>query len=126
MVKQGQVYWYDFGDSDGSEPAFMRPAVVVQNDVLNDTRIKTTMICAVTSNTSKKELFGYVELPLDSGVLPKPSLVILTQIHTVNKAELDDLIGSLNDELILKITNRLCEVTRPMSFEELSVWRQQN
>jgi hypothetical protein len=34
-IRQGQVYWLDFGAAAGSAPAERHPCVVVQNDVFN-------------------------------------------------------------------------------------------
>jgi len=125
MVRQGEVYWYDFGNPEGSEPAYIRPVVVVQNDGLNDTRIKTTVVCAITSETKRQNMFGFVYLPKGAANLSKPSLVILTQVHTVNKDELENFIGTLDEGTIQKITSKLCEITRPMTFEEMAIWSQQ-
>lgn len=40
-IRQGEVYWLDFGSSSGSVPAERHPCVVVQSDVFNRTRIAT-------------------------------------------------------------------------------------
>ena len=44
-IRQGEVYWLDFGLSSGSAPAERRPCVVVQSDVFNRTQIATTVVC---------------------------------------------------------------------------------
>ncbi|MFM6798110.1 MAG: type II toxin-antitoxin system PemK/MazF family toxin, partial [Microcystis panniformis] len=31
-IFQGEIYWIDLGEPQGSEPAYLRPCVVVQND----------------------------------------------------------------------------------------------
>jgi mRNA interferase MazF len=49
-VRQGEIYWVDFGVPDGSEPGYERPCVIVQNNVFNRSRIRTVVICAVTTN----------------------------------------------------------------------------
>ena len=50
MIHQGDVYWIDLGQSLGSEPAYIRPYVVIQNDVLNRSQIRTVIVCALTTN----------------------------------------------------------------------------
>ncbi|TRU23688.1 MAG: type II toxin-antitoxin system PemK/MazF family toxin [Microcystis aeruginosa Ma_MB_S_20031200_S102] len=38
-IFQGEIYWIDLGEPQGSEPAYLRPCVVVQNDALNQSQI---------------------------------------------------------------------------------------
>jgi hypothetical protein len=48
-IVQGEVYWYDFGPAIGSGPADLRPCVVIQGSLFNQSRIATTIVCAITS-----------------------------------------------------------------------------
>ncbi|MHC5828510.1 MAG: type II toxin-antitoxin system PemK/MazF family toxin, partial [Nostoc sp.] len=41
MIHQGDIYWIDLGQPIGSEPAYIHPYVVIQNDVLNRSEIRT-------------------------------------------------------------------------------------
>ena len=52
MVKpdQGDIYWVKFGHSGDSGPSGKRPAVVIQNDLLNKSNINTTVVALLTSN----------------------------------------------------------------------------
>ena len=43
-IRQGQVYWLDFGPATGSAPAERHPCVVVQNDVFNQSAIATSVV----------------------------------------------------------------------------------
>jgi len=36
MIRQGEVYWIDFGAAVGSAPAERHPCVVVQNDLFTE------------------------------------------------------------------------------------------
>ncbi len=49
-IFQGEIYWIDLGKPQGSEPAYLRPCVVVQNDALNQSQIGTVIVCALTTN----------------------------------------------------------------------------
>ena len=82
-IRQGQVYWLDFGPVTGSAPAQRHPCVVVQNDVFNRSAIHTSVVCLITSNLSEASL-------------PKASVVNVSQILTVDKAELAEPIGKLS------------------------------
>jgi mRNA interferase MazF len=96
-IRQGQVYWLDFGPVAGSTPAQRHPCVVVQNDVFNRSAIATSVVCLITSNLSRAKAPGNVLLKKGEANLPKASVVNVSQILTVDKAELAENIGSLSD-----------------------------
>jgi mRNA interferase MazF len=95
MVKRGELWWVDFGNPIGSAPAFRRPAAVVSSDRFNRSRLATVIVAAVTSNLKVAEAPGNVVLrPEDSG-LPKPSVVNVTQLLSIDRQLLDLRIGAL-------------------------------
>jgi mRNA interferase MazF len=89
-VRQGEVYWIDFGPSHGSEPADRHPCVVVQSDQFNRSLIATTVVCLITSNLTRAPAPGNVALRKGAANLPKASVVNVSQVLTVNKADLDE------------------------------------
>jgi len=95
QLKQGEVFWLDFGEAEGSSPAFRHPCTVVQSDVFNQSRIATTVVCLITSNLVHAGAPGNVALSKGEANLPKPSVVNVSQILTVNKAELTERVGAL-------------------------------
>jgi mRNA interferase MazF len=95
-IRQGQVYWIDFGPRVGSALADRHPCVVVQNDIFNRSAIQTTVVCLITSNLTRAKAPGNVLLQKGDGGLSKSSVVNVSQILTVDKAELVDYIGNLN------------------------------
>ncbi|MDX1983123.1 MAG: type II toxin-antitoxin system PemK/MazF family toxin [Bryobacteraceae bacterium] len=95
-VRQGQVYWVDFGPSKGSSPADRHPCVVVQNDLFNRSAIATTVVCLITSNLIRAKAPGNVLLKKGEAGLTKPSVVNVSQILTVDKTELADYSGRLS------------------------------
>lgn len=95
-IRQGQVYWLDFGPATGSAPAERHPCVVVQNDVFNRSAIATSVVCLITSNLSRANAPGNVLLKKGEGGLSKASVVNVSQILTVDKAELVERIGKLS------------------------------
>ena len=46
-VRQGDVFWIDFGSPKGSAPADRHPCVVVQSDSFNQSMISTTVVAAI-------------------------------------------------------------------------------
>ena len=95
-VRQGQVYWLDFGPAAGSAPADRHPCVVVQNDIFNRSAIATSVVCLITSNLSRAKAPGNVLLKKGEANLPKASVVNVSRILTVDKAELTECAGNLS------------------------------
>ncbi|MGA3241395.1 MAG: type II toxin-antitoxin system PemK/MazF family toxin [Bryobacteraceae bacterium] len=95
-IRQGQVYWLDFGPAAGSASAERHPCVVVQNDVFNRSAIATSVVCLITSNLSRANAPGNVLLKKGDAGLPKASVVNVSQILTVDKAELVESTGNLS------------------------------
>ena len=95
-IRQGQVYWLDFGSTTGSAPAKRHPCVVVQNDVFNRSAIATSVVCLITSNASRANAPGNVLLKKGEANLPKPSVVNVSQILTIDKDDLLEYIGELS------------------------------
>lgn len=96
MVNQGEVYWVDLGPPIGSRPGYLRPYVVIQNDLFNHSRVNTVVICGMTSNLARAGLPGQVLLDAGEANLPRDSLVNATQLYTVNKSDLGPPIGRLS------------------------------
>jgi mRNA interferase MazF len=94
-VRQGEVYWIDFGPATGSAPAERHPCVVVQSNLFNRSLIATTVVCLITSNLTRSQAPGNVTLKKGDANLPKASVVNVTQILTVDKAELTERVGRL-------------------------------
>jgi len=93
MVRQGEIYWIDFGAATGSAQAQRHPCVVVQGDLFNRSRIATTVVCLITSNLARAEAPGNVLLEEGMGNLRRPSVVNISQVVTVDKSELSEPVG---------------------------------
>lgn len=94
-MRQGEVYWLRF-QGQGSEPSGRRPALVIQHDRFNRSNIQTTVVAAITSNLRLAAMPGNVRLKRGEANLPRPSVVNVTQIRTVDRAVLEDPIGTLD------------------------------
>ena len=113
VIRQGEVYWVDLEMPSGSRPGYTHPCVVVQNDVFNASRISTVVVCALTSNTMRAESPGNVLLKKGEAGLDRPSVVNISQIITVNKSDLRELIGKLSPKRILKIVEGIDLLVHP-------------
>lgn len=104
---RGSVWWVDLGEPQGSEPGFVRPAVVISADTYNDSAIDTLTMAMITSNLSLGEAPGNVELRRRDAGLPKPSIVNVTQLVTVDRAQLVEHVGELDRGRMTEVDNGL-------------------
>ena len=89
-IHQGDVVWW------GAPDAIPHPHVVVQPDVLNRSRIETVVVCALTSNLKRAALPGNVLLDAGEANLPRPSVIEVSKVSTVRKADLGAHLGTLS------------------------------
>jgi mRNA interferase MazF len=113
VICQGDIYWIDLGQPMGSEPGYVRPYVVIQNDIVNSSSIRTVIVCALTSNLRRAAAIGNVLLEPGEANLPEQSVVNVSQIFTVDKAFLTDKIGKLSRQRVRQILSGLALVTEP-------------
>jgi mRNA interferase MazF len=93
-MRQGEVYWLRFA-GQGSEPEGRRPALIVQHDRFNRSAIQTTVVAAVTSNLRLAAMPGNVRLRKGEAGLPRPSVVNVTQLRTIDRERLTGRVGQL-------------------------------
>lgn len=103
VINQGDIYWIELDEPTGSEPGYSHPHVVIQNNVFNASRINTVIICALTSNIKRAEAPGNVLLEKREANLSKQSVVLVSQIFTVDKSQLGEFIGTLPERRVKQI-----------------------
>jgi mRNA interferase MazF len=103
VINQGDVYWIQLEEQSETEPGYTHPHVVIQDDVLNRSRIHTVVVCALTTNLKRAKAPGNVLLEADEASLPKQSVVVVSQVSSVDKKQLGEYIGSLNKQRIKQI-----------------------
>lgn len=113
MIRQGEIYWIDFCDPLGPSPEYRHPYVVVENDLFNESRQNSVIVCELTSNVSRAGLGGNVLLDPDEGNLPKQSVVNVSQLYTVRKQALGERIGTLSPGRVRKILDGIALHLRP-------------
>ncbi len=103
VVNQGDIYWVSLKEPSDMEPGYIHPHVVIQDNVINRSRINTVVVCALTTNSKKANAPGNVLLEAGEANLPKQSIVVVSQVSTVDKAQLSEFIGSLTQQRIDQI-----------------------
>ena len=112
VVLQGEVFWANLGRRRGSEPEGRRPVVVVQSDMFNRTRLRTVIAVALTTNKRLGDMPGNVRIRKGEANLPKSCVANVTQIETLDKASLEQKLGTLRQDRVTEILDGLELVLR--------------
>lgn len=103
IVNQGDIYWVLPKNPNRADVDYAHPHVVIQDNILNNSRIHTVVVCALTTNLKRAKAPGNVLLEEGEANLPKQSVVVISQVATVDKTQLGEFIGSLNEQRIHQI-----------------------
>ncbi len=103
--RRGEIWLVDFTPARGSEQAGRRPALVIQNDLGNQSeRYPNTIVVAMS--TSGKPIPFHIRLePADSNRLSQATYIKCEQILTISKSRLlgRKPIGRLTTEQLEKV-----------------------
>jgi mRNA interferase MazF len=102
---RGEIWWANLPEPTGAMPGHRRPVLIVQADAFTRSRIATIMVIIITSNLRLATAPGNVLLPASETGLPKDSVSNVSQIVTVNKAMLDERVGSLTQRTLTQVEN---------------------
>lgn len=116
-INQGELYWIDLEEPQGAGPGYRRPFVVVQSDLFNRSRIQTVVVCGLTTNLRRAQAPGNVLLEAGEGNLPQPSVVNVSQIFTVDKAQLGEYIGALSPVRLQQIVEGIRLLIQPAELD---------
>lgn len=100
-INQGDIYWVEL--TEMGEPPIPHPHVIVQENVLNHSRIHTVVACALTTNLKRASLPGNVLLEVGEANLDQTSVVEVSKVSALEKTRLGDYIGTLGAERINQI-----------------------
>ena len=115
-IYRGDVFWLAADGVTAGSPTYSHPHVVVQDDLFNHSRITTTVVCALTSNLHRAHEPGNVLLDPGEAELPKQSVVVVSQILSVDKARLGERVATLSQE-------RVEQVLAGLRFQQRSFFR---
>ncbi len=105
VIRQGEIWWVDFGQAKGSKARGVYPGVVVQTNGINDSKINTVVVvCLITGTLKRAGARGNVFLFKGEGGLEKDSMVNVSLITHVNKTDLIEKMGTLHPDRLREIT----------------------
>ena len=107
MVK-GEIWWANLPETPyGSEPGKNRPVVIIQNDLLNRSDLNTVIVVSITSNMKLAKMPGNITLEKGVSGLDKQSVISFSQISTIDKTRLTELVSMLPKNIIQKINESM-------------------
>ena len=110
MIK-GEIWWANLPDSPyGSEPGKRRPVLIVQNDLINRSAIKTTICAVITSNLRLAQVPFNILLEKAVSGLDKTSVANFSQLITIDKFRLTNQAAMLPKSYIAKINESIRHV----------------
>jgi len=119
VINQGDIYWVDVDDPTGSEPGYTHPHVVVQNNLYNQSKIRTVIVCALTSNLKFANVPGNVLLERGEANLPRASVVNVSQVFTIDKSQLGEYVGTLSLKRMHEILDGIYLFLEPRDLDRL-------
>jgi mRNA interferase MazF len=103
-IHRGDIFWIEPHDQTrGAVPGSAHPHVVIQEDVFNQSRVNSVIVCALTSNLKRANEPGNVLLDPGEGNLPKQSVLVVSQVSAVEKTRLGPYLGSLSERRVQQI-----------------------
>ena len=106
-MQRGEIWWASLPGPRGSEPGYRRPVVIIQADAFNRSTIGTVMVAVLTSNLNLAEAPGNVRLNRRATGLPKPSVVNVSQVLTLDRSYLSGRVKALPDSKVRDIDDGL-------------------
>ncbi|MGI4787877.1 MAG: type II toxin-antitoxin system PemK/MazF family toxin [Janthinobacterium lividum] len=117
VIRQGEIYWADLGTPQASKPRYQRPVVIVQGNSFNRSRLATTVVCVLSSNLERADSSGNVLLNPGECHLPKQSVVLISQVYTIDKTQLEEQIGILSRSRMKQVLDGLRMLIDPDGSE---------
>ncbi|MCL2299904.1 MAG: type II toxin-antitoxin system PemK/MazF family toxin [Firmicutes bacterium] len=99
-IKRGQIYYADLEPILGSEQGGIRPVLIIQNDLGNQSS-PTTIIAPITCQSKAGGNATHVDLR--NHFLVPQSIALLEQIRTVDKRRLDRYVTFISATVMREI-----------------------
>ncbi len=107
VIHRGEIWWATLPEPVGSEPGYRRPVLVIQAEEFNVSRIATIIAVVLTSNLRLAHAPGNVLPPRKSTGLSKDSVANVSQVVTLDKNFLSEIVGPLNPTLLEQVEDGL-------------------
>ncbi len=104
--RRGELWAADLTPRQGTEPGKVRPVVVVQSDLLNETGHASTWILRCTTKLTGESVLR-VELPAGIAGNARACEVMIDQSRAVDRSRLRRSLGTVPSRLMREIGEKL-------------------
>ena len=109
-MTHGEIWTIDFGQPVGSLPSKIRPAVVMQNDLLGIKELNTVVVIPFTSNLDRADFEPNILIEKEETGLSKDSVAVIHLIGAVNKFCLEKKVSKLCEENYQKLVKAVVKL----------------
>ncbi|MBU5269478.1 type II toxin-antitoxin system PemK/MazF family toxin [Clostridium cochlearium] len=109
LIKRGDIYLADLGDSKGGIIGGMRPVLVIQNNIVNKFS-PTVLVVPLASNSKNRKLPIHVVITKSFG-LSLDSIILLEQIKAISKTKIKEKLGHASSEIMVEVEKAMNLVT---------------
>ena len=109
-IRRGHLYVVDFNPRLKTKPGKVRPAVVAQDDLLNEAGYPSTIVMPITTKLADTETPLRLRLPAGLAGLDRESDVLVAQVIAVANESFRRELGSLPADLIELLDRKLRSV----------------
>ena len=109
-MTHGEIWLIDFGKPLGSLPSKLRPAVIMQNDLLGIKDLNTAVVIPFTSNLERADYEPNILFKKDDTGLSKDSVSVIHLLGAVNKFCFERKVGKLSEENYQKLVEAVLKL----------------
>ena len=109
-MTHGEIWLIDFCIPVGSIPSKIRPAVVMQNDLLGIKDLNTVVAIPFTSNLVPSEYEPNILFKKEETGLSKDSVAVIHLIGAVNKFSFERKVSKLSEENYQKLVDAVIKL----------------
>jgi mRNA interferase MazF len=106
-IRRGHLYVVDFNPRLKTKPGKVRPAVVVQDDLLNEAGYPSTIVMPITTKLADTETPLRLRLPAGLAGLERESDVLIAQVIAVANESFRKELGTLPAEMVGLLDSKL-------------------
>jgi len=107
QIKRGRLYIIDFNPRIKTKPGKLRPALVLQSDLVNEAGYPFTIVIPTTTKLVENPGILRLRVKKGQGGLARDSDLLLGQLVAVANESFRQEIGALPDPLMEELENRI-------------------
>ncbi|TAK38336.1 MAG: type II toxin-antitoxin system PemK/MazF family toxin [Saprospiraceae bacterium] len=95
MTQKYEVWLADLDPQYGTEPGKIRPVVIVQSNLING-KIKSTMVCPITTKILSRTNVMRLRLASGAAGLDQESEILISQVRAIDNLRLVKKLGTIS------------------------------